>query len=224
MINISNNGFISINRGDTFTVPLFINKGTKQDPVRLYVQNHPNAEVFLGVMEPNQSFEHAIIKKRFTPSSDVNQFGDLVLSFKDTDTINLLPGLYYYCIKARLEEYEHNINCPLSDSTELLVYGWKDEFKDTSLEDLKLKFPHIDMDDPLEMILVNTATGKFHSVYVGYDDNFVLQVYNSVSAKGKPQGWIAEISLSKFASLVETALANIVVDTIRPSTEFLILE
>ena len=224
MINISNNGFISMHRGDTFTVPLFINKGTKDDPIRLYIQEHPNAEVFFGVMEPNQSFEQALIKKRFTPSSNVTQFGDLVLSFKDTDTINILPGLYYYCIKARVEQYEHNINCPLTDSNEVLVYGWGDDFKDISLEDLKAKLPHIDMDEPVEMILVNSTTNKFRRVYVGYDDQFVLQIYSSVHVKGKPEDWIAEVPLTTFKSAMETKLSSVIIDTIRPSTEFLILE
>lgn len=224
MINISNNGFIYMHKGDTFTIPLFINKGTEEDPVRLYIQEHPNAEVFLGVMEPNQPFDQAIIKKRFTHSSAVNQFGDLIVSFKDRDTLNLLPGLYYYSIKARVEQYDHNINCPISNSEDMLVYGWKDDFKSISESDLKLKLPHIDMDEPLEMILVNKVTGNFHRVYVGYDDQFVLQIYNSINVKGKPQEWIAEVPLSDFAASLETQLSAVIIDTIKSSTEFLILE
>lgn len=224
MINISNNGFISMHRGDTFTVPLFINMGTKEDPIRLYMSQHPNAEVFLGIMEPNQPFEQALIKKRFTASNEFNQFGDLVVSFKDIDTLNILPGLYYYCIKARLEQYDHNINCELPDSNYVLVYGWQDDFKSVSFEDLKIKFPHIDMDTPMEMILVNTNTNNFQKVYVGYDDQYVLQIYRTLNSKGKPEGWLAEIPLSTFVSYVETKLTSTVIDTIKPSTEFLILE
>ena len=224
MINISNNGFISMHRGDTFTVPLFINKGTKEDPVRLYMSQHPSAEVFLGVMEPNQPFEQALIKKRFTTSNDFNQFGDLVVSFKDTDTLNILPGLYYYSIKARLEQYDHNINCELSDSNYVLVYGWQDDFKSISPEDLKIKFPHIDMDTPMEIILVNTNTNNFQKVYVGYDDQYVLQIYRSLDAKGNPENWLAEVPLNTFASHIETKLTSTIIDTIKPLTEFLILE
>lgn len=224
MINISNNGFISMHRGDTFTVPLFINQGTKEDPIRLYIQQHPSAEVFLGVMEPNQPFECALIKKRFTPSHDVNQYGDLVISFKDTDTLSVLPGLYYYCIKAKIDQYTHNINCLLGDSNYVLVYGWQDDFKSVTVEDLKLKFPHIERDTPIEMIVVNTTSGTYQKVWVGYDDQFNLQVYMTLDSKGKPGGWLAEVPLASFCAQIETSLAASIIDTIRPSTEFLILE
>ena len=51
-MNISNNGFITINRGDSFSAPLFINCGTQLMPIRYSLKDHPRTEVYLGVMEP----------------------------------------------------------------------------------------------------------------------------------------------------------------------------
>lgn len=224
MVNISNNGFIYINRGDSFTVPLFINKNNESDPIRFYIQNHPNAEIFFGVVEPNQPFEKALIKKRFVPSSPINKYGDLEISFKATDTVNVLPGMYYYAIKSKIDLYEHNINCPLANSDKILVYGWEDEFSSVTYDDLKNKIPHIELNGPVEMILVNSKTNRFNKVYAGYDNSQVLQIYKELDEKGKPAGWIAEISLSELASHLDSRLRSTLVDTIKPFTEFLILD
>lgn len=224
MVNISNNGFIYINRGDSFKIPLFINKNDSSDPIRFYIQDHPNAEIFLGVTEPNQPFEKAVIKKRFTSSGPINQYGDLVVSFKDTDTLNLLPGLYYYAIKSKIDLYEHNINCPIVDSDYVLVYGWEDEFVTATYEDLLEKIPHIDLNGFVEMILVDSKTNRFNKVYAGYDDSKVLQIYKDLDERGAPTGWIAEVSMLEVLSHLDSKLQSTLVDTIKPSTEFLILD
>lgn len=104
MLTISNNGFISLTRGDSFTVPLFINRGTVFHPVRYYIADNPNAAVYLGVMEPNQPFERAIIRKKYTSKSKVNEFGDLIIDFSPSDTQYLFPGKYYYEIKVKLSD------------------------------------------------------------------------------------------------------------------------
>lgn len=103
MYSIYNNNFICLNRGDTFIAPLFINQGTKMYPIRYNLKNHPNTEIYLGIMEPNQVFEEAIVKKYYTSSSpDINENGDLIISLKPTDTEYLLPGKYYYEVKIKL--------------------------------------------------------------------------------------------------------------------------
>ena len=103
MYNISNNGFILLTRGDTFRAPLFINWGTKCQPARYYIENHPEATVYLGIMETHQPFEEAIIKKVYTSKSAIiNKCGDIIVELKSTDTEYLLPGKYYYEIKIYL--------------------------------------------------------------------------------------------------------------------------
>ena len=109
MIYISNNGFVHLTRGDSFSVPLFIDRGTVWSPVRYYIKDHPDATVYLGVMEPNQRFEEAIIRKTYNSNSTINENGDLIISFKPQDTEYLLPGKYYYTIKLRTNDFVDTI-------------------------------------------------------------------------------------------------------------------
>lgn len=107
MIDLSRNGIIEVNRGDSFELPLFINQGTDITPVRYNMKNS-NSEVYVGVMEPNQPFERAIIRKKYT-KDDVNENGDIVIKFSSNDTVCLLPGKYYYQIKIKLyNNYDNN--------------------------------------------------------------------------------------------------------------------
>lgn len=107
MIDLSRNGIIEINRGDSFELPLFINQGTDITPIRYNMKNS-NSEVYVGVMEPNQPFERAIIRKKYT-KDDVNENGDIVIKFSSNDTVCLLPGKYYYQIKIKLyNNYDNN--------------------------------------------------------------------------------------------------------------------
>ena len=98
MYSISNNGFICITRGDLFEVPLFLNRGTKFSPVRYNIKDHKDAIVYFGVMEPNQKFEEAIIRKKLT-YVDANNHGDVMVKFKPSDTEYMVPGKYFYEVK-----------------------------------------------------------------------------------------------------------------------------
>ena len=97
MLVISNDGTIRISRGDSFNAVLFINRGSEIKPIRYEVSE--NDSVYFGVMEPNQSFEDAIIRKKYGATDTFNENGDLVISFFPKDTENLLPGRYYYSVK-----------------------------------------------------------------------------------------------------------------------------
>lgn len=106
MLDISKNGIITVNRGDTFTTILFINVGSLMEPVRYKLR--AGDKLYLGVCEPNQPFECAVIKKVFT-NADLNEDNDVIVKFKAEDTENILPGVYYYeaklfvCYKAETE-------------------------------------------------------------------------------------------------------------------------
>ena len=107
MIDLSRNGIIEVNRGDSFELPLFINQGTDITPIRYNMKNS-NSEVYVGVMEPNQPFERAIVRKKYT-KNDVNGNGDIVVKFTSNDTACLLPGKYYYQVKIKLyNDYDNN--------------------------------------------------------------------------------------------------------------------
>lgn len=96
MAHISPNNIITINRGDTFIYSFLINVGTELNPIPYDLVGQD--KLYLGVCEPNIPFEYAIIKKVFT-SSDTNSDGTVIIEFTPTDTLNLLPGDYYYSIK-----------------------------------------------------------------------------------------------------------------------------
>jgi hypothetical protein len=95
--NIADNGIITINRADTFKTTIFVNLGTKLNPVRYILQG--NDRLYFGLMEPGQYFEHAILKKVMTPADVDPETGDVNFSFKMADTEWLHPGVYYYEIK-----------------------------------------------------------------------------------------------------------------------------
>lgn len=99
MFDISNEGIISISRGDSFETPLFINQGTEIEPIRYELTEDDT--LYFAVMEPNQKFEDAILKKVYDMNSEKNEEGDTLIQFDPTDTEYLLPGKYYYTIKLR---------------------------------------------------------------------------------------------------------------------------
>lgn len=96
MFNISYNGIITVNRGDSFVLPLVLNVGTNIDPVNY--QMTEKSIVYFGVMEPNEPFENALIKKKCT-IKDVDKDGCILIRFKPQDTQCVLPGKYYYQVK-----------------------------------------------------------------------------------------------------------------------------
>lgn len=96
MAHISTNNIITVNRGDTFSFTFDINIGTEINPVPYILEE--GDKLYLGVSEANVPFENAIIKKVFT-MVDADSDGSINIIFDSTDTLNLLPGNYYYSIK-----------------------------------------------------------------------------------------------------------------------------
>lgn len=107
MFTISKNGFISITRGDSFKAPLFINKGTSCRPKRCRLALNPQVTLYLGVMEPHQRFEEALIKQAYDSKSEANEFGDVIIKIRPEETEYLLPGKYYY--EAKLDLGDGNV-------------------------------------------------------------------------------------------------------------------
>ena len=64
MFNVSKNGIIEVVRGDSFKVALFINRGTDLCPERYILKE--GEYIYFGVMEPNYSFENAIVRKKYS--------------------------------------------------------------------------------------------------------------------------------------------------------------
>ena len=105
MLEITKNGIIRVNRGDNFELPIIINIGTQLLPIDYKFSE--NDILYLGIMEPNQLFEEAILKKKLT-HADVDSEGNMIAKFEPNDTVCLIPGLYYYQIKAKIYKEEKN--------------------------------------------------------------------------------------------------------------------
>lgn len=99
MIEISKNGVIQMYRGDTFEFPLFINMGTKINPAQYVLQD--DDMVYVSIGEPNQPFEHALIRKTFTVA-DLDDNGDVIVRLAPSDTENVVPGVYFMQAKIKL--------------------------------------------------------------------------------------------------------------------------
>lgn len=94
---INANNIITTNRGDSFKFPIQLNIGTIINPV--WYDMMEGDYVYLGVMEANQPFENALIKKKFDISDYDYDTQSLMIRFISQDTRYLLPGTYYYEIK-----------------------------------------------------------------------------------------------------------------------------
>lgn len=102
----SNGAIVTITRGDSFEAVVFVNQGTLLVPVRYEVTGTDN--LFLGIMEPNQLFENAIIRKVFNGNSKKTEDGDIIISLEPYETEHLHPGTYYYSIK--LQQFDEDNN------------------------------------------------------------------------------------------------------------------
>jgi hypothetical protein len=102
MFDIDYSKIITISRGDAFEASLFINCGTNMVPQRYLLQ--PGDIVYFALMEPNQKFEDAILKKVYTVNDPETPDGDLIISLKSEDTQHLLSGKYFYTIKVNFAD------------------------------------------------------------------------------------------------------------------------
>lgn len=99
---------INLMRGDTYVSPIIINIGNKLYPE--YYKLQENDCLYFGLMEPNQAFEDAVIKKKFTFDSLKDDNEDILLTLKPEDTENLLVGKYYYMVKLLTkDEYDNDL-------------------------------------------------------------------------------------------------------------------
>lgn len=96
---MSSNKIITLMRGDSFSTPILVNIGTNMSPE--YYSLTQNDTLYFGLMEPNQSFEDAVLKKKYDFTSPQDQNGNTLLILTPKDTEKLLVGKYYYMIKLR---------------------------------------------------------------------------------------------------------------------------
>ena len=119
-VTISNDNIITLSRGDTVNLPLFINEGSDLLPILYELKD--NDKLYLGVMEPNQPFERAIVKKIFTNQSKKDQNNLILIKLEHEDTRELIPGKYFYQIKLRKQNEDETYDIhTIVDKTLLLI-------------------------------------------------------------------------------------------------------
>lgn len=92
------NNMIVMNRGDTKTFDLFIANNELSEIQ--YVLTGDDA-VYFGIMDPHQPFERALVRKKYT-KNDLDANGNLIIIIQPEDTLDLIPGKYYYAIKLHM--------------------------------------------------------------------------------------------------------------------------
>lgn len=89
------NNILSMPRGDNFDFDLTINDSSSENGI--YILKDDDV-VYFGLMDYGQPFEEALVKKRYT-KEDCDELGNLTIMLEPSDTIDLLPGEYYYSVK-----------------------------------------------------------------------------------------------------------------------------
>ena len=97
MLNISKNNIITITRGDSFKLPVALNVGTASEPK--YYDMTEFDMVFFAILQPNESWENALVKKTFNYADCLENGNGVIVEFSPEDTESIVPGNYFYQIK-----------------------------------------------------------------------------------------------------------------------------
>ena len=122
MLKIYKNNNVVFARGDTIRFELFINQGTLLNPIRYNLNKHNNWEIYLGIMQPNQKFEYADIKFKFTKdNAEITQNGDLVVQIDPKLTENLCELKFYCQIKIKHSRKQQQFITSLIPKTQMQI-------------------------------------------------------------------------------------------------------
>ena len=117
MVQIANNGIITVDQGDSFTLPFYIYLGPLNNEIYHMAEGD---RLYFAVMEPNASFDEAIIKKVYDWHDFDSQGQCVHIHFTTDDTANLLGGTYYYSVKL-VRNHTIDIQNGIQTSSEILV-------------------------------------------------------------------------------------------------------
>ena len=96
MYRIHKNNIITLIRGDSLKLKIDLTV-TNADGDKELWQLEEGDILYFAIMEPNMSFDNAIIKKELTYLDYDN--GDIYVNLEPEITVDLKPGTYYYSIK-----------------------------------------------------------------------------------------------------------------------------
>lgn len=104
MHSIKNN-IIVMTRGDSLEFkPTLINLGEYSE-----YKLQGDDTLYFGLMDPGHYFEDALVRKVFT-SEDFTSIEDFILNLTPDDTVDLLPGTYFYALKLQVDHMEIKLN------------------------------------------------------------------------------------------------------------------
>ena len=103
MYCINDTNCFTLTRGDTFEFPLVINKNNNDIDFELYPLTDADT-IYVAILEPNQSFEDAIIRKVITKDSPTDTENHPLLRLSSADTEFLRTGKYFITIKLQHNE------------------------------------------------------------------------------------------------------------------------
>ena len=95
MLNVGRDGSLSVVRGDSFSLPIFVNALHYPGVSRYSMASHPGATLYFYVMLWGQQPDSAIFARTLT-SADANANGDAVLSMTSAETESLPAGCHQY--------------------------------------------------------------------------------------------------------------------------------
>ena len=110
------NNIIIMTRGDTYEFSLNMTDETGEYTLQ------DNDVVYFGIMDPGQPFERALVRKRFTVN-DLDAVGNLNIILEPEDTLDLLPGKYFYSVKLHMshDELDYNTLLPTGNYVDKVV-------------------------------------------------------------------------------------------------------
>ena len=109
-----------MNRSDEVQFPLFLNNGTRINPIRYEFEKNDGCEIYFYLLPIHGRYEEYILKKTFktdgtiiTEKKDkepsvnyvdniINANKDIVILLDESDTIDLYPGQYSYLVRAKV--------------------------------------------------------------------------------------------------------------------------
>ena len=118
MIDISLNNTITLNHGDNFYAELFLDEGTDYYCTKHILQE--GEYVYFAIEEPNQPFEKALVRKVFD-KSNLTENNTVKITLSSEDTINILPGTYYYEIKTLTYNAGEPVISTAVDKTKFII-------------------------------------------------------------------------------------------------------
>ena len=114
MFEIDSNKIITLVKGDALSFSLFVNAGTRMEPVRYCFDEEDIVELYLTF--PGDNIEKYYYKQIYT-YKDLNKNGDMIITLSAEDTNKLPLGVSYYTFKL----VKGNIIKTISSKNKLIV-------------------------------------------------------------------------------------------------------